>query len=216
MKAQSTLLKVSAGTLLLLHDHESSAFQAPLSAATRRADRRSHTRLNVVGMETVGIAVLSAAAGAAAQVPRIQKLEGELEKAKGALEMSKADMVAKITQLEDKLFQMDTAYEEQSAKFMKEMEAKKKEEVEQATDKIKTDYRYKLEIEVERAKSKLLTETLTDVKISADQSVKLAEMKLQMDQLRSAKDKLQKALQLSESELNRINGKGKAKGSWPF
>jgi hypothetical protein len=75
-----------------------------------------------VGVETIGIAVVSAAAGAAAQLPRIQELEGELVKARAALEKSKGEMVTKINELEDKLFQMDQAYEEQSAKFMKAYE----------------------------------------------------------------------------------------------
>jgi len=178
----------------------------------------SSSRLQLVpGVETIGIAVISAAAGAAAQMPKIQQLEGELVKARAALEKSKGDMVAKIDELEEKLFVMDKAYEEQSAKFMREYEVKKNEEVAKITDKIKTDYAYKVEIEVEKEKSKLLSKQLSEIKLSADQSTKLSEMKLKMEQLENAKAKLESALQKSNAELNRIDEAGKKKGGfWPF
>lgn len=180
--------------------------------------KTSNSRLNLVpGVETIGIAIVSAAAGAAAQVPRIQELEGELAEAKGSLEQSKLQMVAKINELEEKLFQMDNAYEEQSAKFMKEYETRKNAEVEKIADKIKTDYQYKLEIEVEKEKSKLLSKKLTEVKLGGDQSARLSEMKLKMEQLRMAKEKLETALEKSEHELKRIGEVGKKKsGFWPF
>lgn len=177
----------------------------------------SSSRLHIVGVETIGIAVVSAAAGAATQLPRIQELEGELVKARAALETSKGEMVAKINELEDKLFQMDQAYEEQSAKFMKEYEQRKNSEVQKITEKIKTDFAYKLEIEVEKEKSRLLSQKLTDVKVSGDQTTKLAEMRIKMDMLESAKEKLEIALNKSETELKRLDKAGKAKsGFWPF
>lgn len=177
----------------------------------------SSSRLYIVGVETIGIAVVSAAAGAATQLPRIQELEGELVKARAALEKSKGDMVAKIHELEDKLFQMDKSYEEQSAKFMKEYEQRKNEEVQKITEKIKTDFSYKLEIEVEKEKSRLLSQKLSDVTVSGDQTTKLAEMRIKMDMLESAKEKLEIALQKSETELKRLDKAAKAKGGfWPF
>lgn len=181
-------------------------------------DAASSSRLHVVlGVETIGIAVVSAAAGAAVQMPRIQELEGELVKARSALEKSKGEMVTKISELEDKLFQMDKAYEEQSAKFMKEYEVKKNAEVAKITDKIKTDFVFKLEIEVEKEKSKLLSKQLSEVARTGDQTTKLAEMKIKMDQLENAKAKLEQALKKSETELKRIDEAGKKKsGFWPF
>lgn len=197
------------------------SFQLP-SRANHHTHQTTHakskSRLYVVpGVETIGIAIVSAAAGAAAQVPRIQELESDLVEARSSLEQSKQQMVAKITELEEKLFQMDNAYEEQSAKFMKEYEERKNEEVAKMADKIRTDFQYKLEIEVEKEKSKLLSDRLAEVKLGGEQSAKLSEMKLKTEQLRSAKEKLEKALAKSESELNRIGETGKKKGGfWPF
>jgi hypothetical protein len=74
-----------------------------------------------------------------------------------------------------------------------------------------------LEIEVEKEKSRLLSQKLTDVKVSGDQTTKLAEMRIKMDMLESAKEKLEIALKKSETELNRLDKAGKAKsGFWPF
>jgi len=193
------------------------SFQATKPTTPSVTQPSSSSRLHIVGVETIGIAVVSAAAGAAAQIPRIQELEGELVKARAALEKSKGEMVTKITELEDKLFQMDQAYEEQSAKFMKAYEQRKNEEVQKITEKIKTDFAYKLEIEVEKEKSRLLSQKLTDVKVSGDQTTKLAEMRIKMDMLESAKEKLEVALKKSETELKRLDKAGKAKGGfWPF
>lgn len=177
----------------------------------------SSSRLYIIGVETIGIAVVSAAAGAATQMPRIQELEGELASARAALEKSNGDMVSKISELEDKLFQMDKAYEEQSAKFIKEYEQRKNEEVQKITEKIKTDYGYKLEIEVEREKSKLLSEKLSEVTLTGDQTTKLAEMKMKMNLLQNAKEQLETALEKSQAELKRIQDAGKNKGGfWRF
>jgi hypothetical protein len=203
-----------AGSVWLLLEGGAVAFQPSATATATKPNSRLHL---VPGVETIGIAIISAAAGAAAQVPRIQSLEGELVEARGTLEESKTQMVSKINELEEKLFQMDNAYEEQSAKFMAEYEERKNEEVEKITDKIKTDFQYKLEIEVEKEKSKLLTQKLTEVTLGSDQSTKLSEMKLKMDQLRNAKSKLEIALEKSDTELNRIGEAGKKKGGfWPF
>jgi hypothetical protein len=187
------------------------------SSPVRTSQSPSSSQLYIVGVETIGIAVVSAAAGAATQIPRIQELEGELVQARAALEKSKGDMVTKINELEEKLFQMDKAYEEQSAKFMKEYEQRKNEEVQKITEKIKTDFAYKLDIEVEKEKSRLLAQKLSDVKVSGDQTTKLAEMRIKMDMLESAKEKLEIALQKSEAELKRLDKAGKAKNAfWPF
>lgn len=191
---------------------------AQLSSSTNGGGGHHHpTRLSVIGMETIGIAVVSAAAGAAAQVPKIQQLEGELEKARGLLEQSREEMAAKIVELEEKLFLMDKAYEDQSAKFMREYEMKKNEEVAKITDKMKTDFKYKLEIKIEKEKSKLLTQKLSEVTLAGDQTTKLAEMKIQMEQLENAKQNVEKALKKSDSELERLGeSKNGKKGNFWF
>jgi thiamine biosynthesis lipoprotein ApbE len=82
---------------------------------------------------------------------------------------------------------------------------------------MKTDFKYKLEIEVEKEKAKLLMKKLSDVSVASDQTTKLAEMKIKMNQLEKAKSKLESALTNSESELKRINeSAGKKANSWFF
>jgi len=173
------------------------------------------TTLHIVGVETIGIAVISAVAGAASQTPRIQELEAELTEARAALEVSQLELVSRIAELEDKLFHMDKAYEDQSAKFMREYEQKKNSEVAKITEKMKQDFKYKLDIEVEKEKAKLLMKKYTSVSESADQTIKLAEMKLKMGQLEKNKAKLEKALAHSESELQLLNkSAGKKSPTW--
>jgi hypothetical protein len=203
--------------VLLLVEEGAQAFQTNTCPSCRQLQKSTTTRRHIVGVETIGIALVSAMAGAATQVPKIQQLEGELLEARGALEQSREELISKIAELEDKLFLMDKAYEDQSAKFMVEYEKKKNEEVEKITDKMKTDFKYKLEIEVEKEKAKLLMKKLSDVSVASDQTTKLAEMKIKMNQLEKAKSKLESALTNSESELKRINeSAGKKANSWFF
>jgi hypothetical protein len=176
----------------------------------------SDSSLHLIGVETIGIALISAAAGAGSQAPKIQSLESELSDARKALDQSKSDMVLKIEHLEDKLFQMDQAYEVQSATFQKEYNQRKQEEVAKITDKLKTDFQYKLDIKLEKEKSKLLSKQL-DQMPTLDQSGKLAEMRMRQQQLEDAKSKLQSALKTSEAEMERMRAGEKKKGGfWPF
>ena len=193
---------------------------ADLSSAylPTRPNSRLPSSLNVFGPETIGIAVISAAAGAATQQPKIQQLEGELTKAKLSLEASKEKMVKKIEELENKLFEMDREYEGQTAKFQKEYDEKKKVEIERVTDKIKTDYKFKLEVEVEKEKGRLLSQKLEEESERVEQLNKLAEMRMQKEELELVKSKLQLALSNSEDELERLQGSMAKKnvGFWPF
>ena len=86
------------------------------------------TRCNMIVVDPmiatdVGIAVVSAAAGAATQLPRINKLQHELELSREALTQSEQEMVSKISKLEDKLYEMDTEFEQQTTRFKKQYPA---------------------------------------------------------------------------------------------
>ena len=216
MRSSLSTSSILLCTGILSSSSEVLAFQSFASSGT--ATSRSTTHLNLVfGPETIGIAAISAAAGAAARQPEIQKLESELSEARGLLEASKEKMKQKIDELEDKLFQMDREYEGQTAKFQKEYEAQKKKEIERIADKIKTDYQYKLDIEVEKEKSRMLTKKLEEEEFNADQNSKLAAMRMQKEELELAKGKLQAALSKSEEELEKLkSGSNNKSGFWPF
>jgi hypothetical protein len=86
---------------------------APSSSRASEASRQ--TRLFILPTDPLfldlGIAAVSAAAGAVSQLPRIQELQRELEISRAALTESENEMVTKIHDLEEKLFQMDREYE---------------------------------------------------------------------------------------------------------
>jgi hypothetical protein len=189
--------------------------QAKAPGVGRATTSRSSTELNVIGMETVGIAIFSAVTGAAARQPEIQGLQIELAKARDALEESKEAMVQKIEKLEDKLFEMDKAYEEQTSKFQKEYEIKKQAEIAKLSDKMKTDFKYKLGIELEREKSRLLMSSLSEVK-NVDQSAKLVTMRIRQKELENTKQTLEQAVAKAEEELQELREPPKKKGFWRF
>jgi hypothetical protein len=154
-------------------------------------------------VSTIGIALVSAAAGAASQSPKIQQLERELETAKEALASSELEIVETISQLEDKLFRMDEEFEGQTARFQKQYDQQKQEELKRITAKLKVDMQYRLEIKVEEEKSRLLSKELSRMDGSEKQA-ELATLRLQQSQVLNSKLKVEKALMESEAELLRM------------
>jgi hypothetical protein len=94
--------------------------------SSRASEASRQTRLFILPTDPLfldlGIAAVSAAAGAASQLPRIQELQRELEISRAALTESENEMVTKIHDLEEKLFQMDREYE---GRFMKDVVTKR-------------------------------------------------------------------------------------------
>lgn len=109
----------------------------------RRTTARHLIDPSVIPMD-VGIAVVSAAAGAVSQLPRIQELEREVESARMSLTEAENQLKLKIEELDEKLFTMDKVYEAQTEKFKKQYDAKMKEELESRVAKMKVDYQYNL------------------------------------------------------------------------
>lgn len=177
------------------------------------------TQLNVVpGVETIGIAVASAAVGAAARQPEIDLLQAELTKAQSSLEESKAELLQKIELLEDKLFEMDQAYEAETAKFKDEYENMKQDEIVKLKSKMKEDYKFKLDIELEKEKSRILSENFAEKQSADEQSSKLAQMRLRAKELENAKKTLELAVTKADQELQDLRQSNNAKkgGFWRF
>jgi chromosome segregation ATPase len=168
-------------------------------------------------MIDAGIAVVSAAAGAASQLPRIQQLERDLRTAKDSLTKSEQELVSKITELEDKLFHMDQEYEQATARFKKQYDARMKEDLERVADKMKVDFRYKLEIRLEEQKSKLLQDQLGLVNgLTGGRQEELVDLRLRNSRVQKANQELEEALEMSKTELERIQAGAQKKGWWPF
>lgn len=165
----------------------------------------------------LGIAVVSAAAGAASQWPRIQSLERELSTTRAALTESEQEMVAKIHALEEKLHVMDTEYEAQTDKFKKQYDLKMRDDLAAITEKMKTDFGYKLEIRLAEEKSKLLAERMDLVStFTGGRQEELLQLKVQRDKINKANVDLEKALEESQKELERLHAAATKKGWWPF
>lgn len=168
-------------------------------------------------MVDAGIAVVSAAAGAASQLPRIQQLERDLRSAKESLSKSEQELVSKIAELEDKLFHMDQEYEQATTRFKKQYDARMKEDLERVADKMKVDFQYKLEIRLEEQKSKLLQDQLGMVNgLTGGRQEELVDLRLRNSRVQKANQELEEALEMSKRELERIQEGAQKKGWWPF
>jgi hypothetical protein len=164
-----------------------------------------------------GIAVVSAAAGAATQLPRIHQLEREVKAAKDSLVQSEQELVSKIASLEDKLFHMDQEYEQATARFKKQYDTSMKEELERIAEKMKVDFQYKLEIRLEEQKSKLLGEQLSLVNgLTGGRQEELVDLRLRNSRVQKANEALEKALVASKLELERMQVGAQKKVWWPF
>ncbi len=124
-------------------------------------------------------------------------------------------MAEKVKELEDKLFLMDEEFEKQTEKVRKQYDKRMWDEVARVTEKVKTDYQYKLEIKVEEEKARLLQQQLTLVNQGTKRG-ELAELRLRQTQIEDDKAKLEQALKHSQTELDKIQNLSQKKGWWPF
>lgn len=187
-------------------------------AGTTTKTTRHQMVIDPVMMVDAGIAVVSAAAGAASQFPRIQELERQLKTARESLTASELELVAKITELEDKLFQMDQEYEQATTKFKKQYDLRMKDDLEKITEKMKVDFQYKLEIRLEEQKSKMLQDKLGLVNgLTGGRQEELVDLRIRNSRVQKANEELEQALEASRVELEKLQGgASQKKGWWPF
>jgi hypothetical protein len=152
----------------------------------------------------LGVAVVSAAAGAMSQLPRIQSLERELQATKSALTLSEAELVEKIKVLEDKLFLMDQEFEEQTARFKRQYDATLREQMEVTKEKLKREMQFKVEIELAKERSKKLMNQAVVENSRTSKQEELSQMKLKQLHVQELNQKLEEALQTAEIELDNM------------
>lgn len=153
----------------------------------------------------IGVAVASAMAGAATQLPRINELETQLEASRVELNNTVASTKEKISELEDKLFLFDQQFEEQTDRFKKNYDEQMQSDLKARVAKLKQDYLFKLDIAVSKEKSRLLTDQLEVVNtITGKRQEELASLRLQKQTLDLTNRELEQALLDSETELARL------------
>lgn len=156
-------------------------------------------------LPSVGVALASAAAGAATQMPRIQALEAELQSAKEALDATQQEMEAKLDELEDRLFSMDAEFEAQTARFQRKYDQEKKKELEKLTAKLKQDMEFSLQIRLEEEKSRLLTQQQARMLQNDSETVgQLSTLRLQQTSLLESNEQLESALDAAQAELENL------------
>lgn len=164
---------------------------------------------------SAGIAVASAAAGALSQLPRIRQLEEELARTRELVANTEAEMVMKVKALEDKLHAMDEEFEQQTVRFKKQYDQTMRQQLEEVTEKLRTDFKYKLEIRVSEEKSKLLGQQYEVVNgLTGKNQQELVELRLKQSRIQEVNKKLERTLAETQEELERM--RVAAKNNKPF
>jgi hypothetical protein len=148
----------------------------------------------------IGAAVLGAAAGALSQMPKIQQLNEQVAGLQLELELSQTNLTAKIQLLEDKLFEMDREFEDQTTRFKKQYDTTQRDRLEQIKEKLKMEYQFKLDIQREENKSEQLMKEVDKEHNRTSQQQELSTLALQKQRLEEANVKLEQALLQSEQE----------------
>lgn len=159
----------------------------------------------------IGVAMVSAAAGAFSQVPRIQALERELQTTKDALTVSEADLVEKIHVLEEKLFVMDQEFEEQTVRFQRQYDRTQREQIEGFKQKLKTEMQFKLEIQLAQERSAKLMEQAVSEHGRTTKQEELSQLKLKQARLADLNMQLEQTLETTEQELNKMRTQASTK-----
>lgn len=124
-------------------------------------------------------------------------------------------MVAKITELEENLRDMDDEFEHQTAKIKKRYDATLRNKIEDVTKKVKQDYQFSFDIKMKEERSNMLKEKLDFIDSFGGEKTKLSSLRLQQEKMKGVNRDLEKALEDSEAELQKLKGLSK-KGWWPF
>lgn len=200
------------------------AFVAPSATHRPRSDRCAFDPIssglgdvlgNTMAAQQGIIAVASAAAGALSQLPRIQELEAQLVQVQSTLNATQTEMTTKVALLEDKLYTLDTEYEAQTTRFKKQYELKLRDDLARMTEKIKTDYEFKLAIKVEEQKGKLLDNQLDLVGgITGKRQAEMVELRLKQSRMEETNQQLEKALREADAELEALREAAAKKPWW--
>ena len=192
-----------------------------------------------IGLELT-IALVSSLAGAAAQAPRIAALEEEKKKLKqdlalvqSALSESEAQLVSRISQLEDSIFEMDREFEGQTAKMKKQYDStlrgelqalayRLKDEFEVVKRKMDDTYKADLGLQLEVQKNVLRQDFLkAKLDLMSDSGEKmrenLASVLVEQAKISHMNEELERALELSKKEIETlVQNRNKKSGWWPF
>ncbi len=200
---------------LMIHWLPAQAFLSPVIPHTRtQLQSGMDPELITAGMPVIQMGVVAAAsavAGAFSQQPRIQELEKALLESQIALNETRLETEQKMTQLEDKLFEMDQEYEAQTTRFKKRYDNQMRDELEKAKDKIRTDYNFRLAIQTDKLKSEKLMDGLGIVAQSTDKGAQLSQVRIEKAQLAELNRRLEEALQKSNQELENMKAEASKK-----
>jgi hypothetical protein len=152
----------------------------------------------------IGAAVVGAAAGALSQLPKIQQLNEQVIALQLELDISQTNLTAKIQLLEDKLFEMDREFEDQSARFKRQYDMTQRDRLHQIQEKLQMEYKFKLDIQREELKSQELMKQVDKEHNRTAQQQELSILTLQKQKLEEANVKLEQALQQSSAELQHM------------
>ena len=118
--------------------------------------------------------------------------------------------------LEDRLFDLDQEYEAQTARFKKQYDTKMQEQLESMKEKVKTEYEYKLDMKVEEERSKMLKEKYDFVNSMGDKQQELFGLRIKQKSIAEANEQLEKALEDSEAELQRLRDEASKRSKKKF
>jgi hypothetical protein len=148
--------------------------------------------------------------------PALFTLLAYLSILRGMIQMEQ-EMVDKVSQLEDRLYQMDQEFEVQSGRLKKKWDETLRQELERVRQKVKEEYQFTLDIKVQEERSKMLGEKLNLLgSINGEKDVELVNLRLQQSQVKKANEKLEQALEDSKRELDRVLALKDQKNWWPF
>ena len=105
----------------------------------------------------------------------------------------------------------------QTEKFKKQYDMKMRDELERISDRIKTDFNYKLQIKLDEEKSKRLGEKLREVTQVGEKQAEIAQLRLDRTKVDRANTELENAMADVKDELDKMyHLANKKKKWWPF
>jgi hypothetical protein len=122
-----------------------------------------------------------------------------------------------VTDMEEKLFQMDNEFEAETSEFQRTFESRVETEAEKVRAKAKEEYGFTLAIKVQEEREKMLQEKLAFIgTTNAERDVELVQLRLNTLQNNQLNKQLKALLAETQRELETLRSSKSNKGFFSF
>lgn len=149
---------------------------------------------------------------------QIKELKKGLVESKSKSLVEREELINKVSDLEEELFQMDNEFESQTGEIKKQFEDTLQRKLDEVKQKTTTDLKFSLDIQLMEERSLMLQERFEFINnMEIGKAVELADLRMQQTELKEANKQLKLSLSRSTDDIVKLRAMLNEKGGlWPL